>query len=77
MIRSCLSDSDIEIGTNEEFAGITWWKFFYGLSLCALVFRSLRILSVFRSLGLLVIVTQRMMRDVLKVRRMTLIMKKH
>merc|ERR1719261_487251 len=55
-------DSDIEVGINDEWAGITWWKFFYGLSLFALVLRSLRILSVFRSLGLLVIVTFRMMR---------------
>jgi hypothetical protein len=37
----------LQVGINEEFAGITWWKLFYGFSLFALVIRSLRILSIF------------------------------
>jgi hypothetical protein len=43
---------------------ITAWKMFYGVSLFAFVLRSLRVLAIFRKLGLLVLVFQRMMVDV-------------
>ena len=43
---------------------ITAWKMFYGVSLFAFVLRSLRVLAIFRKLGLLVLVFPRMMVDV-------------
>jgi hypothetical protein len=46
-------------------AGVTWWKFCYGVSLCALIFRFTRSLSFFYELGLLVIITKEMLKDVL------------
>ena len=45
---------------------ITLWKLMYGCSLFFLCLRALRILSIFRSLGLMVIVTFRMIVDVYK-----------
>ena len=45
---------------------ITLWELMYGCSLFFLCLRALRILSIFRSLGLMVIVTFRMMVDVNK-----------
>jgi len=52
----------MELG--DGLSGITGWKFCYGVSLCFLVLRALRILSMFHSLGLLVIVFLRMLKDV-------------
>jgi len=47
----------------DYWTGITWWKFCYGCSLFFLWLRFLRILSIFRSLGILVLVIFKMLRD--------------
>ena len=55
-----------ELTSNGSTWEITLWKLMYGCSLFFLCLRALRILSIFRSLGLMVIVTFRMMVDVNK-----------
>ena len=43
---------------------VIWWKFYYGVSLFFLMLRALRVLAIFRKLGLLVIITFEMFEDV-------------
>ena len=57
-------DGKTEVLLGESMTGVTYWKLSYGLSLSALFLRALRVLSILPRLGLLVVVTLKMLEEI-------------